>query len=81
MLAVLSSYLESSLWKGFKNYLCESAAIYAALTSKKLHKRQKDVLTSSERDLASAEELVAVLTSLKIGTTVSFVRKVCQPCQ
>ena len=51
-------------------YLEQQPAIYAPLTSKEPHKRQKDVSTLSERDFASAEELVAVLTQLKIATTV-----------
>ena len=50
-------------------YLEQQPAIYAPLTSKEPHKRQKDVSTLSERDLASAEELIAVLTRLKIATT------------
>ena len=50
-------------------YLEQQPAIYAALTSKELRKREKDISTLSERDLASAEELVAVLTPLKIATT------------
>lgn len=50
-------------------YLEQRTAIYAALTSKELCKREKDVPTLSERDLASVEELVAVLKPLKIATT------------
>lgn len=50
-------------------YLEQQPAIYAALTSKELRKREKDISTLSERELTSAEELVAVLTPLKIATT------------
>lgn len=50
-------------------HLEQQPAIYAALTSKELRKREKDISPLSERDLASAEELVTVLTPLKIATT------------
>jgi len=50
-------------------YLEQQPAIYAALTSKELRGREKDLGTLSERDIASAEELVLVLTPLKIATT------------
>ena len=50
-------------------YLEQQPAVYAALTSKELRKREKDISTLSERELTSAEELVAVLTPLKIATT------------
>ena len=50
-------------------YLEQQPAIHAPLTSEEPHKRQKDVSTLSERDLASAKELFAVLTRLKIATT------------
>ena len=50
-------------------YLEQQPAIYAALTSKELRKREKDISTLSERELTSAEELVAVLTPLEIATT------------
>ena len=50
-------------------YLEQQPAIYAALTSKELCKRKKDISMLSERELTSAEELVAVLIPLKIATT------------
>ena len=50
-------------------YLEQQPAIYAALTSKELHGREKDLGTLSERDITTAEELVIVLTPLKIATT------------
>lgn len=50
-------------------HLEQQPAIYAALTSKELRKREKDISPLSERDLASAGELVTVLTPLKIATT------------
>ena len=50
-------------------YLEQQPATYAALTSKELRGREKDLGTLSERDIASAEELVLVLTPLKIATT------------
>ncbi|XP_074608742.1 uncharacterized protein LOC141863174 [Acropora palmata] len=46
-------------------YLEQQPAIYAALTSKELRKREKDISTLSERELTYAEELVAVLTPPK----------------
>ena len=50
-------------------YLEQQPAIYTALTSKELRGREKDRDTLSERDIPSAEELVLVLTPLKIATT------------
>lgn len=52
-------------------YLEQQPVIYAALTFKKLRKREKDISSLSERELTSAEEFAAVLTPLKIATTVS----------
>ncbi|KAK2557045.1 E3 SUMO-protein ligase ZBED1 [Acropora cervicornis] len=50
-------------------YLEQQPAIYAAPTSTELRKRGKDISALSERELTYAEELVAVLTLLKIATT------------
>ena len=50
-------------------YLEQQPAIYAALTSRVLRGRGNDVATLSERDIASAEELVVILTPLKVATT------------
>ena len=50
-------------------YLEQQPAIYAALTSKELCKREKDISMLSQRELTYAEELVTVLTPLKIATT------------
>lgn len=44
------------------------APSYAALMSKELPKRENDISTLSERDVAPPKELVAVLTPLKIAT-------------
>lgn len=50
-------------------YLEQQPAIYAALTSRDLRGRDSGVATMSERDITSAEELVVVLTPLKVATT------------
>lgn len=51
-------------------YLEQRPAIYAAVTSKELPRRENDSSTLSERDVASPKELVAVLTPLKIVTKI-----------
>ncbi|KAK6168330.1 hypothetical protein SNE40_020888 [Patella caerulea] len=50
-------------------FLEQQPAVYAALTSKELRGKEKDISTLSESDIASAEELVSVLSPLKIATT------------
>lgn len=47
----------------------QQPAIYVDLTFRELGKRGKDIPSLSERDLAFAEELVAVSTPLIIATT------------
>ncbi|XP_045202544.1 uncharacterized protein LOC123556020 [Mercenaria mercenaria] len=50
-------------------FLEQQPAIYAALTSRELRGKEKDVTTLSESEITAAEELVVVLSPLKTATT------------
>ena len=47
----------------------EQPAIYAVLTSNELRGKEKDLATLSDRDITCVEDLVTVLTPLKVATT------------
>ena len=57
-------------------YLEQQPAIYAALTSKELRGKEKDLVTLSDRDVTCAEDLVTVLTPLKAATTALCEEKI-----
>lgn len=50
-------------------FLEQQSAVYAALTSKELRGKEKDVSTLSESDITAAEELTVVLNPLQVATT------------
>lgn len=57
-------------------FLEQQPAIFAALTSKDLRGREKDLSTLSEEDITNAEELLSTLTPLKTATVALCEEKV-----
>ena len=49
-------------------FLEQQAAVYAALTSKDLRGKEKDISTLSENDISAIEELITILQPLKTAT-------------